>query len=242
MAFAYGLQRFSQRKRDAQYSYGYGRFSLASAWVSGTALIAGTVLVLRETLPRLWEPREPYGQGMIALGVLGVLFNGAAVLRLGRGQTMNERIMKWHLLEDALGWIAVLVGALAIHFLGWTWLDAWMALAIALWVGWNAIRNLKSTFAVFLQAKPENLDLAALESQIRAVDGVRAVHDVHAWSLDGDSNVLSLHVVVAGTLPPSELSRLKSQIRAVVARHGSLHLTMEIEVEGEPCAENCDDA
>src|SRR5690606_29764030 len=108
----------------------------------------------------------------------------------------NSKAIMLHLLEDVLGWIAVLAGAIVIHFTAWHWIDGVLTLGIALFIGYNALKNLIATMRVFLQSVPDNVDIENLTKELSSLEGVGNIHDVHVWSLDGNYNVGSLHVVL----------------------------------------------
>jgi len=239
LAVAYGLERYARRRPDQNYSYGYGRYSLLSALVSGVVLVVGGLLVIREALPRFWEPQTPHAGGMIGLAVLGIAVNGYAAWKLARGRTANERVLTWHLAEDALGWGATLVGGLVIHLSGWTLVDPILALALAAFVLWNAVRNLRQVLRLLLQGMPPSFDQVTFRTEILALEGVTDLHDLHGWSLDGDSSVISMHLVLREA--NLDVARLKQLVHQIAARYGSRHVTIETEILGETCVAKCDD-
>lgn len=116
LGFAWYLQKISSRERTSTYTYGYRRFSVLGALITGLVLLAGLTFILWNAVKRLISPEEVLAPGMIALAVIGVVMNGAAVLRVRKGESLSEKVVSWHLLEDTLGWIAVLIGALIMTF------------------------------------------------------------------------------------------------------------------------------
>ena len=170
--------------------------------------------------------------------MFGVVVNGAAALRVGRGTSLNERAVFLHVMEDALGWIAVLVAAAVMLFVDFPALDPILSIAIALWVLFNVVRNLRSVFRVLLQAVPDDIDPGALKAELLALDGVESLHDLHLWSLDGERHVMTLHVVTrdGDTLP------LKQAVVEVAHRHRVAHVTIEFERPGIFCDTDCDRA
>ena len=106
---AWYLDRVAQRGRDRRFSYGYLRFSLLGAWTNTTILLVGSVLVMSAAIPRLFQPEAANAPGMIGFALLGVVVNGAAALRLRGRQSLNASVAAWHLVEDVLGWLAILV-------------------------------------------------------------------------------------------------------------------------------------
>ena len=149
---AWLLNRLGRKSADKEFTYGYRRLSLFGALINGLVLIAGSLWVLSEAIPRLAEPLMPVTEGMIALGILGVTVNGFAAYRLSKGTTLNERILNWHLLEDVLGWVAVLVVAIVLQFFDWPILDPLLSVAFTLFILFNVLRNLWATGKLFFQA------------------------------------------------------------------------------------------
>ena len=127
-----------------------------------------------------------------------------------------------------------------MHFGDYPWLDPLMALGVTLFILWNVFKNLGRVIKIFLQSNPEGVDLTAIESELRLLKNVEDIHDVHAWSLDGNYHVLSLHVVISQIPDPETLVLLKNQIREQTLKMGIDHATIEIELPSEACAlENC---
>lgn len=115
------------------------------------------------------------------------------------GHNHNSQSIMLHLLEDVLGWAAVLIGSVVIYFTGWNWIDGVLTIGIALFIGFNASKNLVRTIKVMLQSVPENVNLHQLQTELQQIEGVTNIHDIHVWTLDGSYNVGSLHAVVSHT-------------------------------------------
>jgi len=227
LAFAWGMQGASNRTADDGFTYGYRRLSLAGATVNAVVLLVGGMIVLAESIPRLLDPPTPNAQGMLALAVLGVAVNGAAALRVGKGKSLNERVVRLHLLEDVLGWVAVLVVSLVMLVVELPILDPLLCIGITLWVGWNAARNLRSTLKLFLQGAPEDLDGPTVCAQAADLPGVVSLQHVHLWSLDGQHHVLTADLVVE----PMELERaleLRDRIAERLRDAGISHVTLAL--------------
>ncbi len=233
LGVAYYLEKIARNKeKDNIFSYGYGRFSLLSAIISGVVILLGMAYILTEAVPRFWNPSEPYGPGMLALAVFGVLVNGIAAFGLSHGHTQNEKVLTWHKLEDVFGWIAVLIGSLFIILFEWNWVDPLLAVFVALYVGYNVSRNFIDSLKLMLQSVPEGFDPEKFLQEVEEVQGVSKAHDLHVWSLDGVKHILSMHIVVE-RLEKENISRVKSHIRDLANKHGDFHATIEVEVEKE---------
>src|SRR5690606_32552119 len=166
LGLAYVFQRKSLRERDASYSYGYKRFSLVGAVANGVILIVGSVFIVEESVARLVNPVQPDTRGMLAIAVVGLVANGIAMLRLRRGQSISERVVALHFVEDVLGWTAVLIGSVVMMYADVPILDPILSIGIALFILYNAYKNLRQSFRIILQGIPENVDVESVREKI----------------------------------------------------------------------------
>lgn len=231
------LEKVAERKRDSNYTYGYRRFSTLGALLTSIILFAGSILILSEAIPRLMEPQEVMAKGMLWMAVLGIIFNGLAAWRLhGGNASLNNRAVMLHLMEDVLGWVAVLIGSIVIHYTGWYWIDPLMSIGIALFILFHVVRNIRKILSVFLQSVPAEIDREEMEAALTALDGVSDLHDLHLWSLDGTYNVLSVHLVVLSGASEAQQQNIRGQALEVARRFGVQHPTIALEFEGEDCS------
>ena len=236
LAVAWALQRKSRQGRDAHYSYGYKRFSLLGSIFLSGILFVSSLYVIYQSVGRILSPQEVSAQGMLWLAVVGIVVNGSAALRVKKGHSLNERSVYLHIMEDVLGWLAVLVVSVVMLFVELPVLDPLLSVAISLWVLSNVYRNLRSVFAVLLQAVPEGVELTDVSAAIVALPEVDAVHDLHVWSMDGETHVASVHVVAT----TDNRHALKQQIRELCHDYHIEHIIIEFEQPGEPCGNRCD--
>lgn len=229
------FERVSRKKRDKNFSYGYKRFSLISATISGLILLAGSVVIIIEAIPRFWNPEPVQTLGMLLFSLLGILVNGAAAWKLWGSTTVNERVVRWHLLEDVLGWVAVLIGSIVIHFTDWYFIDPLLSIGIAAFILTGVYRTLSETLTIFLQAVPEDVSIAEIEEKLRALDHVTDVHDIHIWTMDGQYNVLSCHLVVDEAASVKAITEIKRNARKVAGSFGINHQTFEVELKDDLC-------
>ena len=240
LGVSWRLERVSQRKRDEKYTYGYRRFSLLGAFINGSVLIVGSIVILFEAIPRLLQPETPKVEGMIGLAILGILFNGVAAIRLKRGKTLNEKVVSWHLWEDVLGWVGILLIGTIMLFWNLPLLDPLFSVAFTLFILYNVVKNFQKTIGIFLQAKPGEMNTQMLQEEITKIPGVMSVHDLHVWSMDGAYYVLTIHVVVEDQMPHQNILEIKQQVRETCRQMDIEHVTIEMEQESEKCAlENC---
>ncbi len=234
---AWYLQRVAGRQRNERYTYGYARYSMLGGWMASLVLIIGAVVMIGVAIPRLGVPSQPHAVGMMVLALFGLAMNGYAAWRLHGGSTLNERGAYLHLLEDVLGWAAVLVGGALIHFTGWVVIDPLLSIAIGAFILWNAVGTLRKGTAILMQAHPPGVDADAVREKLLAIQGVRGVSDLHTWSLDGRHVVGSMHLVV-DTDDLAEARRIKAEARHTLQHLGVGHATIELEWPGEPPQEH----
>lgn len=235
LAIAYGLQKKSEKKRDRLYSYGYKRFSLLGTVFLSGVLTVSSIFVVFEAVKRIASPQAVKADGMLWLAVAGILINGAAALRLKKGSSLNERTVFLHIMEDVLGWFSVLIVSIVMLFVNLPVLDPILSICISIWVLSNVYGNLKKTFRIMLQAIPEGMDVEKLKRDIESVEGIDSVHDLHIWSLDGESHVMTLHIITSGD---SEF--LKHKIHELAKGYNIDHTTIECEKPGTECECDCD--
>lgn len=235
LGIAWYLQRVSRRGSDAHFTYGYQRFNVVGALITGVVLTAGIGFILWKAVPRIFSPEEVYSPGMMALAVVGILMNGAAFLRLRGGTSINERVAGWHLLEDTLGWVAVLAGGVALYFGGPSVIDPLLSVGISLYVFWNVLKNLRQVMHVFLQRAPASFDVGKFEERVSELPNVRSLHHTHVWTLDGEHHVLTTHIVMAPGSSREDVLRLKHEVRTLLEGQPFTHVTVDVEMEDEPC-------
>ncbi len=238
LALSWRLVRISQRTGDEVYTFGYRRFSLLGALTMSVVLLAGGIVVLLQSVPRLFAPQTPNARGMLLLAGIGIAVNGFSALRMRGGKSLTERVVTWHFVEDVLGWVAVLLVGLVMLFWSVPVLDPVLAILITLFVLWNVAKRVKETFVILLQGVPETLKVGEVEDTIRAVPGICDVHHTHIWSQDGMSHVLTTHAVVENADSYADVAALRRRVKDELKQYGVLHSTIEFESRTAPA---CDD-
>jgi len=240
LGLAWYFEKLSKKGSDRNFSYGYKRFSLLGAVVNSVILLVGSFIILSEAIPRIWNPEPVNAPGMIGFAILGIVINGAAVLRLKSGDSINERVVRLHLLEDVLGWIAVLVGGVILYFFDWPIIDPLLSLGITLFVLYNVVKNLRQSLKILLQGTPSHISPDEIQKRILALPEVESIHDLHIWTMDGTYHVLTLHAVVTENINLEQSETIKQRIRELMADLAVHHVTVELEVPGYTCAhEDC---
>lgn len=242
LGFAWYLERLSGKKRDNHFSYGYKRFSLLSALLISLVLIAGAIIMIVTALGKILNPDPVNASGMFLFAILGVAVNGYAAWRMMGANSLSDKALRLHLLEDVMGWIAVLVVSVVMYFVDIPILDPLLSIAISLWILYNASFNVRDTFRILLQGVPEGVDTVGFLEGIKEIEGVLGVHDLHLWTMNGEEHIASVHVVYSceRCASPRYLAELKANIRMVAHEYGLNHLTIELDPKGQSCGmETC---
>ena len=232
IGFAFFLEKKSKKQPDEKYTYGYARYSVIGSVITTLILLFGSVMVIYNAVLRIIEPVEINYNGMIGFAIVGVCVNLAAAFFTREGDSLNQKAVNLHMLEDVLGWIVVLVGAIVMRFTDFSIIDPLMSIGVAIFIFINAIRNLKEILDLFLEKTPHNVDLHEIKEHIMEIEGVLDVHHIHVWSMDGQSNYATMHIVANG-----DAHEIKKKIREELKEHGIGHVTLELETEGEHCHE-----
>jgi len=103
---------------------------------------------------------------MLIFAILGILVNGLAVLRLKKGSSLNEKVVLWHLMEDVLGWVAVLIASIVLLFIDIPIIDPILSIVITIYIVFNVVKNLQEVLNVFLQGVPKNLSISEIEQEM----------------------------------------------------------------------------
>jgi len=238
IGFAWIMSKLSEKNANENYTYGYHRFTLMGAFINSLVLIAGSVWVLSSAIPKLANPEMPVVEGMFGLAIFGVIVNGFAAFKLSQGTTLNEKVLNWHLLEDVLGWIAVLIVSITLFFFDWPILDPALSIVFTLFILFNVAKNLWATIKLFLQAVPDKELLERLNQALNAFDEITNVHHMHLWSLDGEHHVLTAHLVLQQGFEISQQLDLKKRLADKMVTFELTHTTFEFEFADEKCRDH----
>lgn len=179
---------------------------------------------------RIIDPTPINYNGMILFAVIGAVVNFLAAFFTRHGDSLNQRAVNLHMLEDVLGWIVVLVGAVVMKFTDFALIDPIMSIGVAVFIFINAFKNLKEVTDLFLEKKPHGIDVKEIQEHITEIDGVIDVHHIHVWSMDGVNHYATIHIVTN-----EDGHIIKEKVREELKKHGIGHVTLELEEEGEHC-------
>ena len=231
IGISYFLERKSKKKANKKYTYGYVRYSVLGGVITTTILLVGSILVIIGATKRLFHPVEVNYNGMIIFAIVGVVLNFIAAYVTKDGDSINQKSVNLHMLEDVLGWIVVLIGAIIMNFTDIRIIDPIMSIGVAIFILINSLKNLKKVLDLFLEKTPEDVDIEELKEHLLKLKGVDDIHHIHIWSIDGYNNYATMHIVTK----EKNIKQLKNKIREELEEHNICHAILE--TEDEACDE-----
>ena len=231
IGISYFMERISKKNPDNKYTYGYIRYSVLGGVITTTILLVGSILVIIGAIKRLINPVEVNYSGMIILAIIGVIINFIAAFVTRKGYSINQKSVNLHMIEDVLGWIVVLIGALIMKFTDIKIVDPIMSILVAIFILISSIKNLKQVLDIFLVKTPKNIDIEKLKSHLLEIKDVDDIHHIHIWSIDGFNNYATMHIVSK----VKDISNIKKHIRKELLEYNISHAILETEEE------QCDD-
>ena len=232
IGMSYFFEKISKKQPDKKYTYGYGRFSVLGGAVTSLILLVGSAFVIFTAVERIINPVDINYNGMLIFAIVGVAVNGLAAFLTRGGDSVNQRAVNLHMFEDVLGWIIVLIGSVVMRYTDFVLLDSVMSLGVAVFILFNAVRNLNSALELFLEKSPSEIDSEGIIQHLLEIDGVVEVHHIHLWSIDEKNNCATVHIVAE-----NNFSDIKSRVREELKEHGIGHITIELESASEHCHE-----
>ena len=232
IGISYFLERKSKKKANGVYTYGYARYSVVGGLFTTLILIGGSAIVIYNAIHRMIHPIEIHYDGIILFAVIGVIVNFAAAYFTHDGDSLNQKAVNLHMIEDVLGWAVVLIGAIIMRFTDWAIMDPLLSIGVAVFILIHSIRNLQEVFDVFLEKVPNGISLEEIRTHLIEIEGVADVHHIHIWSLDGHDAYATMHIVSDG-----DCHEMKERVREELREHGIVHATLELETKNECCHE-----
>ena len=238
-AISIGCSCFLEHKSKKQpvdvYTYGYIRFSVIGSLITTVILLSGSVVVIYNAVKRIFNPVTIDYNGMIIFAVIGAVVNFVAAMFTKDGDSLNQKAVNLHMLEDVLGWIVVLIGAVVMRFNDFKIIDPILSICVSVFILINAVKNIKQIENIFMERIPSGIKMEELKEHICEIDGVIDSHHIHVWSIDGYSNYATMHRVT-----DNEGSEIKAKIRKELKEFNIGHVTLELEGSDEHCRyENC---
>ena len=231
IGISYFMERKSKKHANSKYTYGYIRYSVLGGVITTSILLVGSLLVIIGAVKRLFNPVDVNYSGMIIFAIVGVILNFIAAYVTKDGDSINQKSVNLHMLEDVLGWVVVLIGAIIMNFTDIKILDSIMSIGVALFILYHSIKNLKKVLDIFLEKTPDDINIPELKKHLLGINDVLDVHHIHVWSIDGYNNYATMHIVTKS----KDVPKVKKEIREELMEHNICHAILETEEEA------CDD-
>ena len=227
------LEKISKKKPDEKYTYGYARYSVLGALITTIVLTVGSIFVILGGINRILNPVTINYNGMIIFAIFGVVINFLAAYFTREGNSINQKAVNLHMLEDVLGWVVVLIGSILMKFTNISLVDSIMSIGIAIYILINAFKNLKDILDLFLEKTPKDISVEEIKNHLLEIKEIIDVHHIHIWSMDGVTNYSTMHIVTED----KNTIELKKKIREEMNELGISHTTIEIEDKNDNCDE-----
>ncbi len=226
VGLSYFFEIKSKKQADNKFTYGYSRYSVLGGLITTLILIIGSILVIYNAIKRIINPVSIYYNGMIFFAIIGIVVNLIAALFTHKGKSLNQKAVNLHMLEDVLGWIVVLIGAVIIKFTSIDIIDPIMSIIVAIFILICAIKNLIEVIGIFLDKVPKGVNLEEIETHLLSINGVKDIRHIHVWSLDGNVNCATMHVFCE-----INNNEIKKEVKEELKKYNINHTVIEIEIE-----------
>jgi cobalt-zinc-cadmium efflux system protein len=222
---------FAQKPPTTENTYGYFRAEILAAVANGVVLFLVAGYILYEAVLRVWAPPEIRAGPMLAIAVLGLAVNllGMGLLHHGAEESLNIRGAYLEMLSDTLGSVGVIVAAMIIQITGFYLIDPLSSAAIGLFILPRTWVLMRQALHILMEGVPPHLDIREIEAAMTTVPGVRAVHDLHVWTLTSGKEAMSSHVVVEDLAAGHRI--LGTLHKLLHERFGIEHTTVQLESE-----------
>ncbi len=230
LGLAWYAFHLAERPATRRLTYGFGRVKTLVAYTNGLTIFAIALWIVYEAWQRFVDPAPILGGPMLVIAILGLLVNiaGFLVLRGGDHGSLNMRGAILHVLGDLLGSAAAIAAALIILATGWTPIDPILSVLVALLILSTAWSLMRAAAHVLLEGVPDAIDRDGIAGDIQKnVAGIREIHHMHVWSLDGSKTMATLHACLTDGVDAHEA--VKAVKERLASHHGIDHATVEPE-------------
>jgi cobalt-zinc-cadmium efflux system protein len=218
------------RPADSVKTYGYHRAGVLTAFVNALTLVVISLFIFYEAWQRFLHPQPVQEWTMFWVALAAVALNAGVMWGLHRDKDhdLNIRATFMHMLGDAVSSVAILAGAVIIHYTRLNAIDPVLSVLIGAFIIWTAWDIIKESLNVLLEGLPRGMELAEVTADLMRIEGVIDVHDLHIWSLGSSAHALSCHVLIQD-MPPSESNSILDRINQLLCKFHIHHTTIQFE-------------
>ncbi len=240
--FALGLAWFAvvqaERPANARKTFGYHRVGILAALANAVTLILIAVVILIEAVQRFQHPERVQPLIMFLSAGIGIAVNLYIGFGLRKeGDNLNVRAAMLHVFGDVAASAGVIIAGIIILTTGWTLADPLLSVGIAVLIAVGAWRILRETTDILLEAVPKGLSMSDLVGDMRKIEGIEDVHDLHVWCITNDRYALSCHAIIEDVLQSKSATILQSMNKMLSEQYHIGHATIQFECppHEEPC-------
>ncbi len=234
LALSWHAIALAARPANARRTFGYHRAGILIALVNSTTLALIACGIFYEAYHRLIAPPQVDAGILTVVAAIAFVVNlGTALLvRRGSEHDLNMRSAFVHLAGDAASTFAAILAGIGIALTGWQWLDPLVSVLIGALILWNAWSIMRETMVILLEGAPRDVDLADIVRDLKRVNGVNDVHDLHVWSITQSMRSLSAHIAT-DDIPISASAPIKQEIGELLFhKYRIAHATLQFECVG----------
>lgn len=224
-------QLIAKRPPSRRHSFGFVRAEALAAFVNSLAMLALVAWISWEALQRLLHPEAVQGGIVLVVAAIGAAINLLVAWFLSRdNQSINTRAALVNVMGDLLGSIAAIASGAIIYFTGWVRVDPILSLFVAALILRSTSGILRESYHFLMEGVPQQIDYLAVGADLKAIDGVLDVHDLHVWDMSPGHPALIGHLEIASLARwPAVLADVRAMLRE---RHGIDHVTLQPEAAG----------
>lgn len=235
ISLAIALIAFKLGEKAVTYNktFGYKRFEVLAALFNGVTLVAIALIIFYEAIERFVNPPEVATVGMLIISSIGLAVNILVAWIMMRGadteENLNMRGAFLHVISDMLGSVGAIIAALFIMFFGWGWADPLASVIVAILVLRSGYFVAKKAIHILMEGTPADVDINQVVQAIAKVEGVKGIHDVHAWTITSGFHAFSCHIVVDEQLTVAESNKITHSIEHLLQHQGIHHIALQME-------------
>ncbi len=245
-ALALGLSLFAmtvaQRPATPTKTYGYHRVEIMAALANGTILVLISLYIFYQAYQRFLDPPHVQTPLMLLVAIIGLAANLAGMLLLRRSshRSLNIKAAYWHIIGDTISSVGVIVAGVIILVTGWYVLDPVIAVFIGGIILWGAVRIVRESADILLEAVPSHIQVNKVIETIKNAPGVEDVHDIHIWTITSGMHALSAHLVIEDQIV-SRSAEIVEAVNQDLSRYFDIrHTTLQLECGSCPTGFICD--
>ncbi len=234
--------RLLKVKANEQYTYGYKKTSILVALFNSVILLVSIGAIAFEAIQRAFNPQPMPGTLIAIVAGIGILINGTTALLFMRDKEkdINIKSAYLHMLSDTLVSAGIVVGGIVIYFTQWYWIDSLFSLVVVAVILVSTWRLLRVSLKLSLDGVPADVSIKDITDRAMKYEGVAGLHHVHIWALSSTENAMTAHLVLRKGVVHEQEVAIKEKFRHELLHQNIQHITLETELENEPCvARDC---